>query len=76
MFNELKRLHQGGRTVILVEQNTRKAMGVAERVVVMRLGGIIWDSPTSELSHTDLGELFMTGKVREQSAATPPHGIH
>ena len=30
VFNELKRLHQGGRTILLVEQNTRKAMEAAE----------------------------------------------
>ena len=76
VFNELKRLHQGGRTVLLVEQNTRKAMEAAERAVVLRLGKVIWDSPASEVSHTDLGELFMTGRVQERSAAVVPHGIH
>jgi len=62
VFNELKRLHQGGRTVLLVEQNTRKALQAAERVVVLRLGKVIWDSPVDALSEGDLGELFMTGK--------------
>jgi len=62
VFNELERLHQGGRTVLLVEQNTRKAMAVAQRVVVLRLGKVIWDSPVEALGMTDLGELFMTGK--------------
>ena len=70
VFNELKRLHQGGRTVLLVEQNTRKAMETAERAVVLRLGKVIWDSPASEVSHTDLGELFMTGKVQERRPDT------
>ena len=76
VFNELKRLHQGGRTVLLVEQNTRKAMEVAERAVVLRLGKVIWDSPASQLTHADLGELFMTGRVQDLSAAAAPHGIH
>ncbi len=76
VFNELKRLHQGGRTILLVEQNTRKAMEAAERAVVLRLGKVIWDSPTAELSHADLGELFMTGRVHDSSAAAAPHGIH
>jgi len=61
VFNELKRLHKGGRTILLVEQNTRKAMEAAERAVVLRLGKVIWDSPVGELSPSDLGELFMTG---------------
>ena len=68
VFNELKRLHQGGRTILLVEQNTRKAMEAAERAVVLRLGKVIWDSPAAGVSHTDLGELFMTGRVQERSA--------
>ncbi|MFT3821667.1 MAG: ABC transporter ATP-binding protein [Rubrivivax sp.] len=76
VFNELKRLHQGGRTILLVEQNTRKAMETAERAVVLRLGKVIWDSPARDVSHADLGELFMTGRVQERSAAGAPHGIH
>ncbi|HVZ44912.1 MAG TPA: ABC transporter ATP-binding protein [Ramlibacter sp.] len=68
VFNELGRLHKGGRTILLVEQNTRKAMDAAERAVVLRLGKVIWDSPTSALGHDDLGDLFMTGRVQEPSA--------
>ena len=69
VFNELRRLHKGGRTILLVEQNTRKAMQAAERAVVLRLGKVIWDSPVAELSNADLGELFMTG--RRASDAQP-----
>ena len=76
VFNELKRLHQGGRTILLVEQNTRKAIEAAERAVVLRLGKVIWDSPAGDVSHADLGELFMTGRVQERAAAGTPHGIH
>ena len=76
VFNELRRLHEGGRTILLVEQNTRKAMATADRAVVMRLGHVIWDSATAALSHADLGQLFMTGKIENRSAAAPPHGIH
>ncbi len=68
VFNELKRLHKGGRTILLVEQNTRKAMEAAERAVVLRLGKVIWDSPVGELSNTDLGELFMTGRRASDTA--------
>lgn len=69
VFNELKRLHQGGRTILLVEQNTRKAMQAADRAVVLRLGKVIWDSPVAELSHEKLGELFMTGHQRHEASA-------
>jgi branched-chain amino acid transport system ATP-binding protein len=70
VFNELKRLHKGGRTILLVEQNTRKAMEAAERAVVLRLGRVIWDSPVSELSHDRLGELFMIGHRGHEAPAT------
>ncbi|MBK5416208.1 hydantoinase/oxoprolinase family protein, partial [Pseudomonas sp. TH31] len=68
VFDELKRLHAGGRTILLVEQNTRKAMESAERAVVLRLGKVIWDSPVAELSHAHLGELFMTGLPDRQAS--------
>lgn len=76
VFNELKRLHQGGRTVLLVEQNTRKAMEAAERAVVLRLGKVIWDSPTAALSHADLGDLFMSGRILDKSSPDHAVGIH
>lgn len=76
VFNELKRLHQGGRTILLVEQNTRKAMETAERAVVLRLGKVIWDSPAQAVSHADLGELFMTGRVQQHASTDTPLGIH
>lgn len=71
VFNELKRLHKGGRTILLVEQNTRKAMETAERAVVLRLGKVIWDSPVGELSQARLGELFMTGHGHGAPVAAP-----
>jgi len=63
VFMELKRLHADGRTILLVEQNTRKAMEVAERAVVLRLGKVIWDGPKTNITHAELGELFMTGQI-------------
>ncbi len=63
VFDELSRIHESGLTILLVEQNTKKAMEFAKRAVVLRLGQVIWDSPPSEVSHEDLGELFMTGNA-------------
>lgn len=74
VFKELRRLHKDGRTILLVEQNTRTAMESAERAVVLRLGRVIWDSPVNELSHEKLGELFMTGHHHHSPAAVPLQG--
>ena len=59
VFHELAKLRSDGLTILLVEQNTAKAMAVAERVVVMRLGRIVWDGPRQDISHKELGELFL-----------------
>jgi len=63
VFREIARLHADGRTIILVEQNTRKAMEVAERAVVLRLGLPIWNGPPHTITQAELGELFMTGTL-------------
>jgi len=73
VFDQLMRINESGKTVLLVEQNTRKAMQVAKRAVVLRLGEVIWDGPVSNVNHEQLGELFMKGRLddgRSLSAAS------
>jgi branched-chain amino acid transport system ATP-binding protein len=70
VFDELKRLHQSGQTILLVEQNTKKAMEVAERAVILRLGTVIWDGRPADITHDELGELFLTGRMRGEAAPT------
>lgn len=62
-FDEMIRINKAGCTVLLVEQNTRKAMQVASRAAVLRLGEVIWSGPPSDISFEQLGEIFMTGKL-------------
>lgn len=62
-FDEMIRINRAGCTVLLVEQNTRKAMQVASRAAVLRLGEVIWTGPPSGISFQELGEIFMTGKL-------------
>ena len=69
VFDELKRLHQAGQTILLVEQNTKKAMEVAERAVILRLGAVIWDGRPADITHDELGELFLTGRMRGETSA-------
>jgi len=68
VFDELARLRRDGLTILLVEQNTAKAMEVSERVVVMRLGRIVWDGPRANIDHKRLGELFLAKKTAESAA--------
>jgi len=62
-FDEMLRINRAGCTVLLVEQNTRKAMQVASRAAVLRLGEVIWTGPPSDISFEELGEIFMTGRL-------------
>lgn len=66
VFEELRRLRADGLTILLVEQNTAKAMEVSDRIVVLRLGKVVWDSPRAQIDHQQLGELFLARKVVEQ----------
>jgi branched-chain amino acid transport system ATP-binding protein len=63
VFNELQRLNEMGLTILLVEQNTRKATEAATRAIVLRLGHIVWNGPTKSITHDELGELFMSGML-------------
>jgi branched-chain amino acid transport system ATP-binding protein len=71
VFDELVRLHAEGLTILLVEQNTRKAIQVTMRTVVLRLGRVAWDAPSNSLTLDDLGEIFMTGRLATASEKEP-----
>lgn len=61
VFQELVRLGAEGLTIVLVEQNTRKAISVASRTVVLRQGVVAWEGPSSAISQDRLAELFLPG---------------
>jgi branched-chain amino acid transport system ATP-binding protein len=67
VFDELLRINATGQTILLVEQNTKKAMAVARRAVILRLGKVIWDGRPADITHDELGELFLTGRMRGES---------
>ncbi|MCP3446033.1 MULTISPECIES: ABC transporter ATP-binding protein [unclassified Bradyrhizobium] len=67
VFDELLRINAAGQTILLVEQNTKKAMQVAQRAVILRLGKVIWDGRPADITHDELGELFLTGRMRGET---------
>ena len=67
VFDELLRISAAGQTILLVEQNTKKAMQVAQRAVILRLGKVIWDGRPADITHDELGELFLTGRMRGET---------
>jgi branched-chain amino acid transport system ATP-binding protein len=69
VFDELLRINATGQTILLVEQNTKKAMEVAHRAVILRLGKVIWDGRPADITQDELGELFLTGRMRGETEA-------
>ncbi len=74
VFEEMIRINAAGCTVVLVEQNTKKALEVSKRVAVLRLGKVIWTGPPTGITHEQLGALFMTGTMEgaPEPGATNP----
>lgn len=59
VFDTLKRIAEGGVTLILVEQNVRAAMSLTDRTVVLVDGRIAHDGPSAGIETARLGELFL-----------------
>lgn len=49
IFEMIRTIPQQGKTVLLVEQNARKALSVADHVAVLEVGRIMLEGPVSEL---------------------------
>ena len=49
----IRDLHQAGRTIVLVEQNARLALALAQKGYVMETGKIALEGPASELREND-----------------------
>ncbi|HJV53133.1 MAG TPA: ABC transporter ATP-binding protein [Noviherbaspirillum sp.] len=58
IFQILAQLKQEGVTIVLVEQNTHMALGVADRVYMMRSGRVVLDKPASEIDIAKLHDLY------------------
>ena len=58
LFEILMRLKDGQRTIILVEQNTQRAVGVADHVYLMQSGKVVLSQPAAEVDLAPLNELY------------------
>jgi branched-chain amino acid transport system ATP-binding protein len=62
IFAMIEALRRSGLTILLVEQNAAKALAVADRAYVMRLGRIAAEGSAAEISAaTDLHRLYLGG---------------
>ena len=54
----LERLKAEGRTIILVEQNTERAIGIADHVYLMQSGKVVLSQRAAEVSLDRANELY------------------
>jgi len=53
VFHIIKKMHQSGITILLVEQNAEKALAVADRAYVLESGRIAVSGTGHELAESD-----------------------
>ena len=53
IFDIIKELHKAGTTILVVEQNARKALAVADRAYVLETGSVTLSGTGAELSSSD-----------------------
>ena len=74
LFNTFRRLQEGGLAILLVEQNTRLALSVADRVFVLSGGRVVAGGLPAELEGSEALKAAYLGSAeapgRERSTAT------
>ena len=53
IFDIIEQLHDAGTTVLLVEQNARMALSVADRAYVLETGAVSMSGKASDLANDD-----------------------
>lgn len=58
LFETLQQLKSAGTTIVLVEQNTEMAVGLADHVYLMQSGKVVFSKPAAEVSLIALHDLY------------------
>ena len=53
IFNIIREISAGGTTVLLVEQNAKKALAIADRAYVLETGKIVLSGDAEEMLNND-----------------------
>ena len=66
VYDRIQHLANNGVDVLVVEQNTKKALAIANHAVVLVLGDVRFEgTPDSLEKEIDLGTLFLEGRIAE-----------
>ncbi len=68
VLDTIKRLKEKGKSAVVVAHNLRHVMSVCDRLVVMRMGKVVSELPTSEVSVDEVEEIIvgaLPGKAAE-----------
>jgi branched-chain amino acid transport system ATP-binding protein len=75
VFEQITRMRELGTAILLVEQNARRALEMADRGCVLDLGRVQLEGPARELlADPALARLYLGGAARSASAATTEGG--
>jgi branched-chain amino acid transport system ATP-binding protein len=75
MYASIKRMTETGRTILLVEQNVRVGLGLADHGVVMETGRVRLEGTGAEiLANPQMRALYLGGTVEEGETREVPAG--
>ena len=58
IYDQLRRITAGGTTVVVVEQDIRQAMAIADRVYCLREGQVVLEGKPSELGREQITKAY------------------
>ena len=68
IFQIIRSINEDGTTILLVEQNARKALSVAHHAFIMETGRIVLEGPPEKLEQDEDVQEFYLGVAKETSA--------
>jgi branched-chain amino acid transport system ATP-binding protein len=72
VLGTVKSMQESGKTVLLVEQNARAGLGIADHGVVMESGRVrLEGSHEAILNNPEIGHLYLGGTISNESGASP-----
>lgn len=59
IFDAIKKLSEEGKAILIVEQDTQRAMKLADYVYVLRLGEVVMEGPARSIDYDKVIGLYM-----------------